>query len=70
MAERGRRRAPDRPEGAFLAPDAALASPPMRALVLLAPLLLAACVGYATPERTVLFTPVGVLTEEHATPDR
>lgn len=36
----------------------------MRALVLLAPLLLAACVGYATPERTVLWTPLGTVTTE------
>jgi hypothetical protein len=40
----------------------------MRAVLLLAPLLLAACVGYATPERTVLFTPVGVLTDERSAP--
>jgi hypothetical protein len=38
----------------------------MRAVVLLAPLLLAACAGYATPERTVLWTPLGTLTTESA----
>jgi hypothetical protein len=38
----------------------------MRALVLLAPLLLAACVGYATPEREVLWTPLGTVTTERA----
>lgn len=40
----------------------------MRALTLLAPLLLAACVGYATPERQVLLTPVGVYTAERVAP--
>jgi hypothetical protein len=38
----------------------------MRPFVLLAPLLLAACVGYATPERSVLWTPVGTYTTEPA----
>ena len=41
----------------------------MRAPLLLAPLLLAACVGYATPESTVLLIPVGVLTEDRAARD-
>lgn len=41
----------------------------MRALALLAPLLIAACVGYATPERTVLLTPIGVLTDDRTAPD-
>jgi hypothetical protein len=36
----------------------------MRALILLAPLALAACVGYATPEREVLWTPVGTFTSD------
>jgi len=40
----------------------------MRALVLLAPLLLAACVGIAPPEREVLITPVGTWTAERAAP--
>jgi hypothetical protein len=40
----------------------------MRTLALLAPLLLAACVGYATPDRQVLITPVGVYTAEQAAP--
>ena len=40
----------------------------MRALALLAPLLLAACVGYASPERTVLWTPLGTVTTESADP--
>lgn len=40
----------------------------MRALILLAPLALAACVGYATPEREVLWTPVGTFTSERAAP--
>lgn len=39
-------------------------APLTRAAALLAPLLLAACVGYATPERTVLWTPVGTYTSE------
>ena len=38
----------------------------MRTLILLAPLALAACVGYATPEREVLWTPVGTFTRESA----
>jgi hypothetical protein len=38
----------------------------MRILILLAPLALAACVGYATPERTVLWTPIGTYTNEAA----
>lgn len=40
----------------------------MRALILLAPLLLAACVGFATPEREVLWTPLGTYTTERASP--
>jgi hypothetical protein len=40
----------------------------MRALILLAPLLLAACVGFATPERTVLWTPLGTYTQEAVPP--
>jgi hypothetical protein len=35
-------------------------------IVLLAPLLLSACVGYATPEREVLWTPLGTYTREAA----
>jgi hypothetical protein len=39
----------------------------MRTLALLASLLLlSACVGYATPERSVLWTPVGTYTSEPA----
>jgi hypothetical protein len=38
----------------------------MRPLALLAPLLLAACVGFASPERSVLWTPVGTYTSEPA----
>jgi hypothetical protein len=38
----------------------------MRLLILLAPLALTACVGYATPEREVLWTPVGTFTREQA----
>jgi hypothetical protein len=40
----------------------------MRALILLAPLLLSACVGIATPEREILWTPVGTVTTERAPP--
>jgi hypothetical protein len=40
----------------------------MRTLSLLAPLLLAACVGVATPERSVLWTPIGTYTSEPAPP--
>jgi hypothetical protein len=40
----------------------------MRALILLAPLALAACVGYAGPEREVLWTPVGTFTSERGSP--
>jgi hypothetical protein len=40
----------------------------MRAVILFAPLLLAACVGYATPEREVLWTPLGTYTTERAPP--
>jgi hypothetical protein len=32
------------------------------------PLLLAACVGYATPGREVLWTPIGTYTRGAATP--
>lgn len=53
--------APARPS---LRPPPALTSAPMRILVLLAPLALAACVGYATPEREVLWTPLGTYTRE------
>jgi hypothetical protein len=42
--------------------------PAMRALILLAPLLLAACAGYVTPERTVLWTPYETYTREAAPP--
>jgi hypothetical protein len=38
----------------------------MRTLILLAPLALSACVGYATPEREVLWTPLGTYTREAA----
>lgn len=38
----------------------------MRALILLAPFVLAACAGYATPERTVLWTPLGTVTTDGA----
>jgi hypothetical protein len=37
-----------------------------RALSLLGPLLLGACAGYATPEGTVLWTPLGTVTTERA----
>jgi hypothetical protein len=40
----------------------------MRVLILLAPLTLAACVGFATPEREVLWTPLGTYTRESVPP--
>lgn len=40
----------------------------MRALILMAPLALAACVGYASPEREVLWTPLGTFTTDRTEP--